>query len=918
MASHAIFVSHSHFDNEFCRRLCEYLQQRMPSADIFYDESELHGGDEWAQRIQSEVVARSVFIVVLSRHSVAAEWVREETNLALSRSVRDRSRRVIPVQIDPGIGPAEIDQLAPMLTMRQIVDLTPSAPQSHWEDMLKVVRGEISGDAPKVNPSVLADLERASDFAAQTHEAFAVQNWRTVTRVGAFAVTLPGNERDSALWGELGIARVRVGEWKDALAALDKALELNRFRGDLWLAKADALAALDRFDEAMVAWGTAIVTTGSPDGKDKILTQEYQVLTAKKRVKEAQAVVEEALELATANPEWTKHRLEAIQSSPVTSYNATSRKLDWLSARYEWCVQRGFWAEAIIVVSAALSLDQYDSSWRQRKLETLTNLHRDREARDYARDIGRDNNSYPAKRGTESVAKWLTRRYAQSEQAHDQQGMLAVTEDAIALWIWSDDWVQRRLDILTALGMSTEARGFAQDIQENHRIQRKAAETWVQAHYAAAAAAGDNAGILSASEIAQVLGLSIETWLPRRLDALVALGRDQEAIQAADEQVRKALAPVAAWAAAAFTRYQTANNWGLALAVANIMLMVRPKDVLWLRRKLNTCEQLRRTSEALNIARALTTLAGATAVDWAARARLADQAPNADEVVSALDKAIALGGRKDETIANLCVVLLDGPQGDLAPELSARGYRAQIVNEVRVILPPLIEMPATSIKMGGSFLGGGHFVKLAGFSLAKYRLTEAEIRTSSHSATSSSTKAIPPDSASSTSLSWSSAIAYLAWLSSVTGIPWRLPTEAEWLSVSQSSYAGEMHRDQSFEWTSTIAMEGTYQEDIGHEAISSDLDRVLRGRSGRTTHATAYLSGVAGVRLARGGSAFLNLNYGTAFSKQGNHVAALPFYRYVTEVDTKNAEAWSNLITTLRALGREDEARDAAQHASPK
>src|SRR5579883_720923 len=251
MTTPPIFISHSHLDNRECRDLVDFIAGQFPGADIFFDESNLHGGDDWMQRIQREVIARPIFIVVLSRHSVVAEWVREETNLALSRAVSDKvHRKVIPVQVDPGLQLRDIDQLAPLLTTRQILNFAPGAPASARDDLLRVLRGEISGEAPRVDPQQVAELETARDLANQVHTEIAAQHWLTAAKIARRAVTLPGNDRDAALWGELGLALLRTQDFLGANSALDTAVQVNRYRADLWRLKAQALAAQSKLDDA--------------------------------------------------------------------------------------------------------------------------------------------------------------------------------------------------------------------------------------------------------------------------------------------------------------------------------------------------------------------------------------------------------------------------------------------------------------------------------------------------------------------------------------------------------------------------------------------------------------------------------------------------------------------------------------------
>jgi hypothetical protein len=117
MNAASIFISHASSDNAFCHKLFDFLKHELPNSDIFYDDNELTAGDEWIRRIQHEVLKRPLFIVVLSPRSVVAEWVREETNLALSRSIIDKGkRRIIPIKI----ANCDVDLLAPLLTTRQI------------------------------------------------------------------------------------------------------------------------------------------------------------------------------------------------------------------------------------------------------------------------------------------------------------------------------------------------------------------------------------------------------------------------------------------------------------------------------------------------------------------------------------------------------------------------------------------------------------------------------------------------------------------------------------------------------------------------------------------------------------------------------------------------------------------------------
>lgn len=309
MNTASIFISHASGDNVFCHKLFGFLKQELPNSDIFYDENELTAGDEWIRRIQHEVLNRPLFIVVLSPHSVVAEWVREETNLALSRSIVDKvNRRIIPIKI----ANCDIDLLAPLLTTRQIIDLSDDAPESHWEDLVCIVRGEVSDRTLAVDTFHLADMERVLEQTAQVHQAFEAKQLRTVVRLGHHAVKLPGNERDATLWGELGIALVRVGEANEGMHALDKALGINRYRSDLWRAKAQALVASDDLDGAIIAWDMALVMTRQLTDKLTIFEDIYDALTQAKRWLQVLEMIEEVLEIANDDVQWLVRKLDTL------------------------------------------------------------------------------------------------------------------------------------------------------------------------------------------------------------------------------------------------------------------------------------------------------------------------------------------------------------------------------------------------------------------------------------------------------------------------------------------------------------------------------------------------------------------------------------------------------------------------------
>ena len=356
-----IFISHSHFDNVLCRRIVAFLRERLGAgADIFFDESELHGGDDWFRRIQHEVIARPIFLVVLSRHSVVAAWVAEETNLALTKAVKDKTRKIIPVQIDAALTLAEIEQFAPILTLRQITHLHEGAPQANWDDLAAILQGQQVPLPPPADPVDRArqqELEQARDLVAQVHDAITQGQYRIATKLGREAVNQPGNERDATLWGELGMALVQIGETTEGMADLDTALKLNRNRPDLLRARAGVLVRQSKYAEALQAWDKAFVATGALSDRMAILNEAYSVLVGAQQWPLVKEVIADALDLAPTDASWLVRR----QLLPVQE-------------RFQTASAAKHWADALTACEAALQIVPNDPTWQQHRTQAQAAL----------------------------------------------------------------------------------------------------------------------------------------------------------------------------------------------------------------------------------------------------------------------------------------------------------------------------------------------------------------------------------------------------------------------------------------------------------------------------------------------------------------------------------------------------------------
>lgn len=98
----AVFLSYASEDTDAARRLCTVL--RSGGIEVWFDQSELRGGDAWDAAIRRQIKSCSLFIPIISRnaHSRAEGYYRLEWKLAIDRSHLIAADRpfLLPVAVD--------------------------------------------------------------------------------------------------------------------------------------------------------------------------------------------------------------------------------------------------------------------------------------------------------------------------------------------------------------------------------------------------------------------------------------------------------------------------------------------------------------------------------------------------------------------------------------------------------------------------------------------------------------------------------------------------------------------------------------------------------------------------------------------------------------------------------------------------
>jgi TolB-like protein/tetratricopeptide (TPR) repeat protein len=100
--SHAVFLSYASQDAEAAQRICEAF--RAAGIEVWFDQSELRGGDAWDQSIRRQIKTCALFIPVVSRHTHdrAEGYFRLEWKLAVDRShlIMTNKAFLLPVVVD--------------------------------------------------------------------------------------------------------------------------------------------------------------------------------------------------------------------------------------------------------------------------------------------------------------------------------------------------------------------------------------------------------------------------------------------------------------------------------------------------------------------------------------------------------------------------------------------------------------------------------------------------------------------------------------------------------------------------------------------------------------------------------------------------------------------------------------------------
>jgi hypothetical protein len=139
-----IFISYSRKDIAFARKLAGDLEKA--GYDVWWDLTDLRGGDDWPRVIPAAIESSQYVIVVLSPNSAISDWVEKEYTQALGLR-----KKIIPIMLKPSRVPFalntinyinfasgdNVDNLNKLLTALEYTGEPPTKPAATVPSMLR-------------------------------------------------------------------------------------------------------------------------------------------------------------------------------------------------------------------------------------------------------------------------------------------------------------------------------------------------------------------------------------------------------------------------------------------------------------------------------------------------------------------------------------------------------------------------------------------------------------------------------------------------------------------------------------------------------------------------------------------------------------------------------------------------------------
>jgi hypothetical protein len=165
-----IFISYSRKDIDFARKLAGDLEKA--DYDIWWDITDLRGGDDWVKTLPAAIASSDFFIIILTPNSVESEWVRKEYTQALNLR-----KKIVPIMFEMCDVPFALNTI-------NYVNFMSGEYEDQFENLLKALG--FRGEPPKVTP-----YERARGLVPPKLRKFALPLLAGIILILAFVFYSP-------------------------------------------------------------------------------------------------------------------------------------------------------------------------------------------------------------------------------------------------------------------------------------------------------------------------------------------------------------------------------------------------------------------------------------------------------------------------------------------------------------------------------------------------------------------------------------------------------------------------------------------------------------------------------------------------------------------------------------------------------
>ncbi|WP_036300473.1 toll/interleukin-1 receptor domain-containing protein [Methylotenera sp. L2L1] len=159
-----IFLSHSHADKPFARRLAADL--RKAGHAVWIDEAEINIGDSLIEKIREGLDQVDFVAAIITAASVTSKWVTRELDIASNREIEENRIVVLPLLV-------EYVELPGFLKGKFYGDFTD---MSHYDEVFELLLRKLGSTAASLSPPIdeLTQLRAqlsAAKAAVTEHEA---------------------------------------------------------------------------------------------------------------------------------------------------------------------------------------------------------------------------------------------------------------------------------------------------------------------------------------------------------------------------------------------------------------------------------------------------------------------------------------------------------------------------------------------------------------------------------------------------------------------------------------------------------------------------------------------------------------------------------------------------------------------------